>query len=109
MALKKLAVDYAHPEARTNIGPNGNGSFRNLTMAFSTNEAMTMIYDAGTPEWPSGLAWKIMESMKKKFAPNDTISKVELRRQLNKISMKRNRQVLGKRQKSHQCQENVQT
>ena len=62
----------------------------NLTMAFSTNEAMTMIYDAGTPEWPSGLAWKIMESMKKKFAPDDTISKVELRRQLNKISMKKN-------------------
>ena len=62
----------------------------NLTMAFTTDEAMSLVYDAASTDWPAGLAWKIMLAMKKKYQPDDTISRVELRRQLNSVAMKRN-------------------
>ena len=62
----------------------------NLTMAFTTDKAMSIVYDSATTSWPSGLAWKIIKAMKKKYQPEDTISRVELRRQLNAVTMKRN-------------------
>ena len=46
----------------------------NLTMAFTTDEAMSIVYDSATTSWPSGLAWKIIKAMKKKYQPEDTIS-----------------------------------
>ena len=39
----------------------------NLTMAFTTEEAISIVYDSATTSWPSGLAWKIIKAMKKKY------------------------------------------
>lgn len=43
-----------------------------------------------TPEWPNRLAHLVIKALFKKYQPNDTILKVELRQSLNNISMKSN-------------------
>lgn len=62
----------------------------NLTMAMSTTKSMAVVYDAKTPDWPSGLAWKIMKALKAKYMPMDMMTEVELRTQLNKVHMTKN-------------------
>jgi hypothetical protein len=41
-----------------------------------------------TAEWPIGLAYLVVEPLKKKYMPDDQLSKVEARKALNKVSMK---------------------
>jgi hypothetical protein len=66
-------------------------AFVQLTMALTTKGAMTFIYEGMTDvEWPIGLAYLVVLALKKKYMPDDTISKVELRRMMNGISMKKN-------------------
>ena len=36
----------------------------NLTMAMTTEKAMVAVYEAQDADWPSGLAWKILEALK---------------------------------------------
>jgi hypothetical protein len=65
-------------------------AFAQLTMAFTTETAMTFIYEGMTDtDWPSGLAYLVVNALKKKYMPKDTISKVELRRMMNGIKMKK--------------------
>jgi hypothetical protein len=40
--------------------------------------------------WPSGLAYLVVRALKRKHTPEDTIFKVELRRMINNIKMKKN-------------------
>ena len=61
----------------------------NLTMAFTTEQLIGMIYKAANDDWPSGLAYKVIESLFKKYVPQDLVSKIELRRALSAISMKK--------------------
>jgi hypothetical protein len=65
-------------------------AFAQLTMAFTTESAMTFIYEGMTDlDWPSGLAYLVVTALKRKYMPEDTISKVELRRMMNGIKMKK--------------------
>ena len=59
-----------------------------LTLAFTTEAMMGVIFTAQTAEWPSGLAYLVVVALFDKFRPKDTISRVELRMQLAKLSMK---------------------
>lgn len=59
-----------------------------LTLALPTGVLMMHVHKACDANWPGGLAWKVVKSLFKKFRPKDTISKVELRMMLNKITMK---------------------
>jgi hypothetical protein len=66
-------------------------AFTQLTMALTTEAAMTFIYKGTTDtDWPSGLAYLVVKALKKKYMPEDTISKVELRRMMNNIKIKKN-------------------
>jgi hypothetical protein len=40
-------------------------------------------------DWPIGLAYLVVKALKKEYMPEDTISKVELRRMMNNIKMKK--------------------
>jgi hypothetical protein len=61
-----------------------------FTMAFVTETAMPFIYEGMVNnDWPGGLAYLVVKAIKRKHMPDDTVSKVELRRQLNGISMKK--------------------
>lgn len=55
-----------------------------LTMAFTSNGTMALVYEAVTDEWPSGLAHRIVAALKQKYQPQDTMTRVELRQRLNK-------------------------
>ena len=45
-----------------------------------------VIQKTKTPDHPHGLAWKIVEAMKKKNKPKDTSAKIEMDGELEKIS-----------------------
>ena len=62
----------------------------NLTMAFTTEALMSLINNAqADPDWPGGLAYRVVIELFQKFRPKDVMSKVELRREMNKVSMKK--------------------
>ena len=54
----------------------------NLTLAMTTEGTMTLIYEAYSDEWPSGEAYKVISALLKKYMPQDTMTKVELRTKL---------------------------
>ena len=63
----------------------------NLTMALTGDSSMAIIFDVmDNDEWPGGLAWKIIEALKHKYAPEDTMSSVEMSERLSEVSMKTN-------------------
>ena len=59
-----------------------------LTLAFTTDAMMGVIFTAQTSSWPSGLAYLVVMALFNKFRPKDTISRVELRMQLAQLKMK---------------------
>jgi hypothetical protein len=61
----------------------------NLTMAFTSESTIGLIYKAETADWPRGLAHLVVKALFEKYQPKDTISKVELRQQMNRIKMKK--------------------
>jgi hypothetical protein len=61
----------------------------NLTMAFTSEATINLVYKAMTVEWPTGLAHLVVAAMFKKYRPQDTITRVELRQVLNNIKMKK--------------------
>jgi len=61
----------------------------NLTMAFTTESLIGMVYKSMDENWLGGQAWKIVEALFEKHIPQDMVSKVELRRSLNKVVMKK--------------------
>jgi hypothetical protein len=60
-----------------------------FTIAFTKEGIMRLVSQAKTKEWPDGAAHLIVRMLNKKFRPNDMMSKVELRQQLNKVVMKK--------------------
>ena len=50
---------------------------------------MGLVYKSMTAEWPEGVAYLVVELMMKKYKPQDTITRVELRQKLIKVSMKK--------------------
>ena len=61
-----------------------------LTLAFTTDAMMGVIFTSQTAEWPSGLAYLVVAALYNKFRPKDTISRVEMRMKLARLSMKPN-------------------
>jgi hypothetical protein len=62
----------------------------NFTMAFTSKGTISLIYKAETTNWPDGLASLVTDALKAKYMPQDTVTRVELRQMLNKVSMKPN-------------------
>eukprot|EP00957_Ditylum_brightwellii_P061346 4656283-Ditylum_brightwellii.AAC.1 len=58
-----------------------------FTMAFTSKSLIGMVYAAMTTDWPCGLAYKIMVALHEKYAPQDMVTKIELRCALNSILM----------------------
>jgi len=61
----------------------------NLTMSFTTEGLMGLVYSSMTTKYPDGLAWKVVNGLFEKYYPQDLLSKVELRQELNSIKMKK--------------------
>jgi hypothetical protein len=61
----------------------------NLTMAFTSEMTMGLVHKAQTEEWPGGLAYLVVAALKAKYMPDDVITKVELRKMLAKVKMKK--------------------
>ncbi|CAJ1941798.1 unnamed protein product [Cylindrotheca closterium] len=61
-----------------------------LTMAFTSASMMGMIADAVMVDWPSGLAYKkVIATLFKQYRPSDVMSKVEMRREMDQVNMKK--------------------
>jgi hypothetical protein len=61
----------------------------NLTMAFTSETTMGLVYKAQTKEWSGGLAHLVVAALKAKYMPDDVITEVALRRMLSKVKMKK--------------------
>ena len=60
-----------------------------LTIAFKTESLLNIIFKSMSADWPGGLAHKVVSELKKKYQPEDIMCRVELRRSLNAIKMKK--------------------
>ena len=58
-----------------------------LAMAFETDDLINKIYSAQDTDWPNGMAWKVVRDLMDEFHPTDIVSKVELKRRMNKVRM----------------------
>jgi hypothetical protein len=61
----------------------------NLTMAFTTDGAMALLYKSKTAACPNRFALLIADALKHKYQPQDTTTWVELRHWLNKVTLKK--------------------
>jgi hypothetical protein len=61
----------------------------NLSMAFTSEGTKGLVYKAINAKWPNGLVHLMIRGLFKKYQPQDTVTLVELRWMLNKISMKK--------------------
>jgi hypothetical protein len=59
-----------------------------LTMAFQDDALLNMIEQSETSDWPSGLAYRVVDELFKKYRPVDIISRVDMRTRLSQVSMK---------------------
>jgi gag-polypeptide of LTR copia-type len=62
-------------------------AFAYLTMAITSEKLLGVIKAARTMKFPNSLAFMVMNALKKKYMPQDTITKVELRQELMRIKM----------------------
>jgi hypothetical protein len=59
-----------------------------LTLAFSNEICLGIIYKAMTADWPQGLAHMVVSGLMAKYQPQDIMTGVELKQQLAAITMK---------------------
>ena len=62
-------------------------AYANLSLALNSEQLVRILVAGQTTAWPSGLAWRVVQALHQRFKPADIISKIELRRMLNQISM----------------------
>jgi len=60
-----------------------------LTLAFTKNSLLGMIYSAESVEYPNGEAWKVVSKLMKKCKPDNFMASVELEEELAALSMGR--------------------
>ena len=60
-----------------------------LTMSFGTEALLNKILAVSTADWPGGLAFKLVELLKEKCAPNDRMAVVERTSKMNAIFLKK--------------------
>jgi hypothetical protein len=84
------------PDLTTSKGKNqiaakkrNAAAMANLTMAFNSEATMGLVFKAKTQDWPSGLAHLVVSALFKKYQPQDTITRVELRQRLSAVRMKK--------------------
>ena len=87
----KEKLDEQVPEEKAMMQAKSRNAtaMANLTMAFQSEATMGLVYKAMDKKWPGGLAHKVVAAMLKKFQPNDTVTRVEMRQMLNEVSMKK--------------------
>ena len=56
-------------------------------MLFTTPMLMNKVHKSKAKEWPGGLALKLVEELKKEYAPTDMISNVEMNNRLLSLSI----------------------
>jgi hypothetical protein len=61
----------------------------NMMMAFTTDGTMALVYKSKMSAWPSALVHLIADALKANYRPQDTMTRVELRHQLNKVKLKK--------------------
>ena len=57
-------------------------------IAMTTEELFCKIHEGSDADWPGGKAYKVIKLLEVEYQPTDRYSLVEIRRKLNKISMK---------------------
>ena len=87
----KEKLDEQVPEEKAMMQAKSRNAtaMANLTMAFQSEATMGLVYQAMDKKWPGGLVPKVVAAMFKKFQPNDTVTRVEMRQMLNEVSMKK--------------------
>ena len=80
-------TDSSNKEARKATLRN-NIAMAQLTIAFETQALLSLADSAKSTDWPGGLAYKVISSLKEKYQPNDRIAVVELERKLNQVDLK---------------------
>ena len=59
-----------------------------LTMVFQDDALLNILEQSETRDWPSGLAYIVIDELFKKYKPVDIISRVEMRTRLSQVKMK---------------------
>ena len=65
-----------------------DSAMASLTLAFETDELIAMILSVQSTDWPEGLASDVIKKLKNKYKPQDIMSLVDKKVELNKIKMK---------------------
>ena len=60
----------------------------NLSMAFTSEGSMYLVYDTKDSDWPMGLAHKVTAERKQEYHLDNMMTSVELWQMLNKVAMK---------------------
>ncbi|KAL7579076.1 hypothetical protein ACA910_019113 [Epithemia clementina (nom. ined.)] len=63
--------------------------FVHLSIVLQSKQMVGLLMKAMATEWPSSLAWKVVELLHIRFIPVDTMSKIEIQKLLNQVGMKR--------------------
>ena len=61
----------------------------NLNMTFIRESYIGMVYQARTTKWPSGLTHMVVNTLFNKYVLQDLVSKIELRKALDALIMKK--------------------
>ena len=69
-------------------GLRNDTAVEQLTMAFQTAGLLDKVNQAKTTDWSDGLASSIVTRLKRDYQPIDRISRVDMRRKMNEVSMK---------------------
>jgi hypothetical protein len=83
--IAEIDVDQQAAVKRNNM------AIYNLTLAFTTDEAMEFYHKGITEEHPRGLAWLIVKALHARFKPQHAISTYEFSKALWSIKWKRRR------------------
>lgn len=60
-----------------------------MTLSMETEGLMAKVSASATPDFPSGLLWKLWEALEAEYEPNDTIAEAELLCSLMKLKLNR--------------------
>ena len=99
-AVSKEGPEEDLPESEGSAIPAGNSgaaaraalhrnsvAFASLSLVLNSEQMVRLLINGQSEDWPSGLAWRVVEALHRQFKPDDIVSKIELRRMLNQISM----------------------
>ena len=90
ISMSSKIEDDTEEAARQKVAIRKNEhAISSFTIAFTKEGTMRLVSKAKTKEWPKGAAYLIVRMLMKKYRPNDIMSKVEMRQQLNKVVMKK--------------------